>query len=271
MPTPAVIPGTTAAAPAVASSASSRRRLDSIDLLRGIVMVVMALDHVRDFVFAGTLQFSATDFTQTTPEIFFTRWITHFCAPVFVFLAGTGAYLQRSRGTSVGDLSRFLLTRGLWLIVLEFTVVRFGVTFDLSYQVIGLVQVIWVIGIGMIILAGLIRLPTVVTGVMGVSVICAHNLLDRFPTYQFRGASAAAPTLLQWVWALLHAGFAMLPVADSGRVLVVLYARSFPWTGVSGRLAMHLARCTRSRLSPGGGCCYNSAVRRWSRFSCFAP
>jgi uncharacterized membrane protein len=219
-------------APAAAgASVPTRRRLDSVDLLRGIVMVVRALDHVRDFAFAGTLQFSATDFTQTTPEIFFTRWVTHFCAPVFVFLAGTGAYLQKTRGKSVHDLSWFLLTRGLWLIVLEFTIVRLGVTFDLSYHVVGLPQVIWVIGVGMILLAGLVRLPTVVTGVLGVAVICLHNLLGRFPTYQFRGAGSAAPTTLQWVWTLLHAGFAILPVGDSGRVLVVLYA-ILPWFGV---------------------------------------
>jgi uncharacterized membrane protein len=231
MPSPAIVPSATPSAPDVAPSTSSRRRLDSIDLLRGIVMVVMALDHVRDFVFTGTLQFNASDFTQTTPEIFFTRWITHFCAPVFVFLAGTGAYIQRSRGKSVPDLSWFLLTRGLWLIVLEFTIVRFAVTFTLDYQLVGLTQVIWVIGVGMIVLAALIRVPTAVTGGLGVAVICLHNLLDRFPTYQFRGAGTAAPTALQWVWAFLHAGFAMLPVGQSGRVLVVLYA-VLPWVGV---------------------------------------
>jgi uncharacterized membrane protein len=214
----------------LSATPSPRRRLGSIDLLRGIVMVVMALDHVRDFVFAGTLQFNATDFTQTTPEIFFTRWVTHFCAPVFVFLAGTGSYLQRTRGKSVDGQSWFLLTRGLWLIVLEFTIVRFGITFDLSYQVIGLPQVIWVIGVGMILLAGLVRLPTFVAGTLGVGVICLHNLLDRFPTYQFQGAGSAPPTLLQAVWALLH-GIGILPVGQSGHTLVVLYA-ILPWFGV---------------------------------------
>ncbi len=225
--------GTIAASvsPSTSASVSPRRRVDSIDLLRGIVMVLMALDHVRDFVFKGTLQFNATDFTQTTPEIFFTRWVTHFCAPVFVFLAGTGAYLQRTRGKSVHDLSWFLLTRGLWLIVLEFTIIRFGITFDLSYQVIGLPQVIWVIGVGMIILAGLIRLPTAVTGGLGVAIICLHNLLDQFPTYQFRGPGSPAPTVLQWVWAFLHAPNAFLPVGHSGRIIVVLYA-ILPWVGV---------------------------------------
>jgi uncharacterized membrane protein len=221
----AIVPASGLAAPT-----SSRRRLDSIDLLRGIVMVVMALDHIRDFVFAGTLQFNATDFTQTTPEIFFTRWVTHFCAPVFVFLAGTGSYLQRTRGKSVHEQSWFLLTRGLWLIVLELTVIRFLVTFDLGYQVVGILQVIWVIGVGMIILAGLIRLPTVVAGVIGVGLICFHNLLDGVPVYQFRGAASPPPTLPQSVWALLH-GITILPLGQSGHTLVVLYA-ILPWFGV---------------------------------------
>lgn len=194
-------------------------------------MVLMALDHVRDFAFAGTLHFSATDFTQTTPSIFFTRWVTHFCAPVFVFLAGTGVFLQRSRGKSIPDLSRFLVTRGMWLIVLELTVVRFGVTFTEDSQLLGILQVIWVIGVGMIILAGLIRLPTSVVGALGVSIICLHNVLDRIPIYRYAGPGSPGATPVQWVWALLHAGFAMLPVGHSGDVLVVLYA-VLPWFGV---------------------------------------
>jgi uncharacterized membrane protein len=134
-------------------------RIDSIDLLRGIVMVIMMLDHTRDFVHSGAFTFDPTDLTKTTTAVFLTRWITHYCAPVFVFLAGTGAYLQVARGKSKRELSRFLVTRGLWLIVLEFTVVRFGVFFSLDYRFLGMMQVIWVIGVSMIVLAALIHLP----------------------------------------------------------------------------------------------------------------
>src|SRR6195256_5420522 len=113
---------------------TGRSRIDSIDLLRGIVMVIMMLDHTRDFVHSGGLQFDPTDLTKTTVTLFFTRWITHFCAPVFVFLAGTGAYLQFARGKSKRELSKFLLTRGLWLIVLELTVVRLGAFFSFDHR-----------------------------------------------------------------------------------------------------------------------------------------
>src|SRR5713226_358987 len=153
----------------------ARRRIDSIDLLRGIVMVIMMLDHTRDFIHYGVLQFDPLDLSKTTTALFLTRWITHFCAPVFVFLAGTGAYLQFARGKSKRQLSRFLITRGLWLIVLEFTVVRLGAFFNVNPAFLLFLQVIFVIGFSMIVLSALIHLPLKITAGLGLLMIAIHN------------------------------------------------------------------------------------------------
>src|SRR5438309_9701202 len=157
------------------------KRIDSVDLLRGIVMVIMMLDHTRDFIHYAIFQFDPLDLSKTTTALFLTRWITHFCAPVFVFLAGTGAYLQFARGKSKRELSRFLITRGLWLIVLEVTIVRLLVTFSVDPKLLFFLQVIWVIGVSMIVLAALIHLPLKVLAGLGLATIALHNLLDRFP------------------------------------------------------------------------------------------
>src|SRR5262245_6465923 len=147
---------TATARPEAPEEKPPRPRLESVDLLRGLVMVVMVLDHTRDFFTNDRL--SPTDLAHTTPALFLTRWVTHFCAPVFIFLAGTGTYLAATRGKSKPELARFLLTRGLWIIVLELTVVRFGITFNLDYRYIPF-GVLWAIGASMICLAGLIFLP----------------------------------------------------------------------------------------------------------------
>ena len=137
-----------------------RERIYSIDFLRGVVMMIMLLDHTRDFVHAGAMQFDPTDPGSTTVPLFFTRWITHYCAPTFVFLSGVSIYLQKMSGKTNRELSRFLFTRGLWLIVLEFTVIRFLITFNLDYTSnFGMAQVIWVIGSSMVVMAALIHLP----------------------------------------------------------------------------------------------------------------
>src|SRR5207237_3288656 len=122
---------------------------------------------------------SPTDLTKTNVALFFTRWITHICAPTFVFLAGTSIYLQKVRGKSLAELSKFLLTRGLWLIVLEFTIVRFSLFFNFDYSFFGLAEVIWIFGVSMIILAALIYLPVRVVAILGIGIIALHNLFDR--------------------------------------------------------------------------------------------
>jgi len=122
-------------------------RIDSIDALRGLVMVIMALDHVRDFVHRGAMTGSPTDLATTTPVLFFTRWITHLCAPAFMLTAGLGAYLWWQRGRTRGELSVFLLTRGLWLIVLEVTVMRLAYNFSFSGEYPLFLIVLWALGI----------------------------------------------------------------------------------------------------------------------------
>jgi len=164
----------------------------SIDALRGAVMVLMVLDHARDF-FVG-FNVRLTDLAITTPALFFTRWVTHFCAPVFVFLAGVSAYLYEARHGK-RFLSRFLLTRGLWLVVLELTIVRFAWVPDPFYR-LTLIQVIWVIGWAMVILAALCRLPIVATGALGGVIILGHDALN--------GIHAQQLGTLGWTWTLLH-------------------------------------------------------------------
>src|SRR5712671_4617027 len=154
---------------------TSQSRLDSIDLLRGLIMIVMVLDHTRDYVYKGGFGLDATDLTQTTTALFLTRWVTHYCAPIFVFLAGLGAYLQTLRGKSTRELSAFLFTRGLWLIVLEFTVVRAGTFFNLDYSFLGVMQVIWAIGVSMIVLSALVYAPVQAIAAFGIAIVVFHN------------------------------------------------------------------------------------------------
>ena len=171
------------------------KRLDSIDLLRGIVILLMALDHTRDFF--GDLSVDPMDPAKTWPALFLTRWISHFCAPVFVFLAGTSAWLQAQRKTPA-ELSWFLVSRGLWLVFLELTWVRcLGWFFNFNYH-FSVGQVIWAIGWSMVALGVAVRfqMPPRVAGVLGVLVIFLHNLTDSWRAEQF------GP--LWWLWRILH-------------------------------------------------------------------
>src|ERR1700730_7868090 len=163
------------AEPAVASVVTKRVRIESIDVVRGVIMILMALDHVRDFF--GNSGFNPTDPATTTIPLFFTRWITHFCAPVFFLLTGTGAYLSLRRQSKHG-LSQFLFTRGLWLIFLELTLFRcFGFQFNFDYHVTFL-NVLWALGWAMVVLSGLVHLPIWLTTIFGLVMIAGHNLLD---------------------------------------------------------------------------------------------
>jgi uncharacterized membrane protein len=160
---------------ASASTAPGHLRLSAVDHLRGLVMVLMVLDHTREFFAVFTID--PTDLSKTNLLLFLTRWITHFCAPVFVFLAGTGAFLAHARGKSRRDLAVFLVTRGLWLMLLEITLVKLGWFFRLDYSFV-LLQVIWTIGAAMVALAGLIVLPIPVIAAIGLTIVLGHNLFD---------------------------------------------------------------------------------------------
>ena len=205
-------------------SDGGRPRNDSIDVLRGLVMVLMVLDHCRDFVHGGFAS-DPTDLATTNAALFATRWITHFCAPVFVFLAGTGAFLRGTR-TSRGDNARFLLTRGLWLLVLEVTVVRFGVTFDCHFGFLAFLQVIWALGVSMIALSALIWLPPAVVGGFGVAMVALHNLLDRFAV---AGGPPAAG--LDSLWFFIHQQGPVFPFGQGAPLVFIAYPL-VPWIGV---------------------------------------
>lgn len=169
-------------------------RIASIDLLRGLVMIIMALDHVRDFFHADSFLYDPLDLDKTSPILFFTRWITHFCAPVFVFLAGTSAFLSGQRKTKK-ELSFFLATRGLWLVILELTIINFGWLFNFTLPTIPL-TVIWALGVSMLVLSVLVHLPKLLILIVGIVLVAGHNLLDP--------VNVPDPGGKQFLWSLLH-------------------------------------------------------------------
>jgi uncharacterized membrane protein len=197
--------------------ALNKPRIQSIDLLRGLVMVIMALDHVRDF-FHQSGGIDPTDLTRTNTGLFATRWITHFCAPVFMFLSGTSAFIAGQKKTKK-ELSVFLLTRGLWLIFLELTIVGFGWSFDLSLEHFGLL-VIWALGASMIVLSLLIWLPLPAILLIGLVLVCGHNTLDNV---HVTGNSFKALG-----WEMLHEQGA---VTLKGVNIFVMYP-IMPWVGL---------------------------------------
>ena len=203
-----------------------KTRVQSIDLLRGIVIVIMALDHVRDFFHNQAMTDDPTNLATTTPFLFFTRWITHFCAPVFVFLAGTSGFLQGLR-KSKKELSLFLIKRGLWLVFVEFALVTLGLSFDPGYHIFFL-QVIWAIGTSMIILGLLVWLPFPLILLYGFVVVFFHNMLDAS-----EAAMAAGKEQLPLWWKFIHGRpfFEPFSADNPGRGVFVPYA-FVPWSGV---------------------------------------
>ncbi len=206
-------------------------RLDSIDLVRGLVMVVMLLDHVRDFTHSGSFSFDPLDPSRTTLWLYATRWITHLCAPTFVFLAGLGAGLQRLRGKPTPALARFLWTRGAWLVLLEVTVVRSLVWFNWHPSMLAHLQVIWAIGCSMLVLAALVRLPQTAVGFIGVAIVLGHNLLDHFRVNPWAGPDSPVPSALGKLWILVHQG-GPFPVLDFPSPIVWAHYPVLPWAGV---------------------------------------
>jgi uncharacterized membrane protein len=255
-------PAAPAAEPASAPvpQVPQKSRLESVDLLRGLVMVAMALDHTRDFFHTGAIHgVDPLDLSTTTLPLFFTRWLTHFCAPVFVFLAGTGAFLSTTRGKSTGELSRFLFTRGLWLVFLELSWVQWlGWSFTMNLRVHAFL-VIWAIGWSMIALSVLVHFrPAVILG-LGLAMILGHNALD----------SIRPDAWGSWgpLWRVLHAGGDF----RVGEVRFIAGYPLVPWIGVLavgfcfGRVFLLEASLRRRWLwSLGGALTLAFVVLRWT-------
>ena len=198
----------------VAGIAPPRPRVVSLDVLRGAVMVLMAIDHVRVY--------SGVPAGGPTAGVFFTRWVTHFCAPVFVFLAGTAAFLHLQKLGDKSALARYLVTRGLLLVLLELTVIRTAWTFNVDYGGLILAGVIWMLGWCMVMLAALIWLPTWIVGGVGLLTILGQDLLPAI--VPVTGASA------QWLWRFLYLG-GEVSLGEGGPAITVLYT-IVPWVGV---------------------------------------
>jgi uncharacterized membrane protein len=210
--------GARAAGVSLVTRASTRAtRLVSLDVMRGLVMVLMAIDHVRVY--------SGLPAGGPTAGIFLTRWVTHFCAPAFAFFAGTSAFLRGRQRTS-SDLARYLVTRGAWLVLLELTVVRVAWTFNFDYAHYILAGVLWMLGVCMILLAGLVRLPTPAIATFGLLVIFAQNIVGLLP----QAVPGPFRPSWGWIWQFLYFG-GVVHLGQGGPAIAVLYS-IVPWIGV---------------------------------------
>jgi uncharacterized membrane protein len=200
---------------------SGKQRIQSIDILRGAIMLIMAIDHSRDFFHVAGAFSDPTDMATTTPMLFFTRWITHFCAPNFVFLSGISAWLAGSRRTK-SELSAFLIKRGLWLVFVEVVIISFAFSLNPLYNFVAL-QVLWVIGLSMVILGLLVRAPKVVIGIIGALIFFGHDIIDYFQLPKI-GIESTLLTLF-----LVTKGTVIQ--LNQSHFIFDLYAL-IPWTGV---------------------------------------
>lgn len=199
----------------------SASRIQSVDALRGAIIILMALDHVRDYTSFAAMSFSPTDLSRTTVAIFLTRWVTHFCAPVFAFTAGIGAFFWYQHGRAKTQLSRFLLIRGLWLMLLEVTVLRFIVFFEWRWNgAFFILTVFWMLGLSMVVLAALIHLPAKILAPLSLLVIATHNLFDAVDPARFGRFSP--------LWDILHQQAA---IPFHGTTFFVAYPL-VPWVAV---------------------------------------
>lgn len=202
-------------------SSSTPYRIASIDILRGIVMIIMALDHCRDFFHITAFTDNPLNPDTTTVALFFTRWITHFCAPVFLMLSGISAYLT-SRNKPSREAGNFLIKRGLWLVVVEVTVITLGLTFNPQYNLI-ILQVIWAIGWSMVLLGLLMRFSYNAILVAGIILVFGHNVLD-YISLPAKGAAS-------YIWTILFTSRASLFTLNSNHFIYDLYA-ILPWAGI---------------------------------------
>lgn len=193
-----------------------RARVSALDALRGLIMVIMALDHVRDYFHAAALEFQPDDLSRTTAVIFFTRWVTHFCAPVFMMSAGMAAYLRLQKSGSLANLSGYLWRRGLFLVILEPTAVRLVFNFNLIEGPVVL-TILWALGWSMIALSLLIRIPIRWLAPLSIGAIALHNLADSVSAASFGGYA--------WVWNFLH----QVGLFKVGPVPVVIGYPIIPW------------------------------------------
>ena len=224
---------------------SVKTRIYALDLLRGLVMIIMALDHTRDFFHYDAFVHDPLDVTTTSVALYFTRWITHFCAPVFVFLAGTSIYLQSLRKNK-DELSAFLFKRGAWLVFVEFFVISLSWTFDITYPIF-VMQVIWAIGICMVLMGLIVRLPFSAILVLGVIIVFGHNILDSIES-----------THDGFIWNLTRNGNFAFYNLGAGHQLVIIYP-FVPWLGL-----MMLGYCLGKIYRPSFDAVQRKKILLWA-------